>query len=187
MPCPFAERRGTIVICRVIGRTVNPMVMPCLGRTYDKCRHYREAVTRRREAELVMIWPFPSRRAREREEKKEERLLTRWSREESEKLADPVYRFNIVTRAPVVLVRVISATSVEEVARAISSVPEWAEKCFVASLRSGEKTAYAKFCKGILVATAIEDEAVEPSDVDEFLGSSSKLGLKIRVTLYRSD
>lgn len=171
MVCPLGERRGTVVFCKAINKKVNPMVMPCLGRAYEKCKYYREALTRRIE----------------REEKEEALLPTQWSREESEKLADPINRLDIVARAPVVLVRITSVSSIEDVVKTVSSAPEWVEKCFVVSLRSGEKTAYVKFCKGVLIATAIEDEAVEPSDVDEFLESSSKLGLKVRITLYRSE
>ena len=43
MPCPYAERRGALVYCKVSGKTVNPIAYPCLGTKYDACPYYRQA------------------------------------------------------------------------------------------------------------------------------------------------
>lgn len=47
MPCPYAERRGTLVICRVRGTPVNPLAYPCLGEKYHACPIYREAQSKK--------------------------------------------------------------------------------------------------------------------------------------------
>ena len=41
MPCPYAERKGPAVYCRLIGKKVNPLAFPCLTDKYEKCRYYR--------------------------------------------------------------------------------------------------------------------------------------------------
>ncbi len=40
MPCPYAERRGALVLCKVTGKTVNPIAYPCLGTKYHACPYY---------------------------------------------------------------------------------------------------------------------------------------------------
>jgi len=42
MICPFAERRGAIVYCRVLRKRVNPLAYPCLSKKYEKCKIYQE-------------------------------------------------------------------------------------------------------------------------------------------------
>lgn len=43
MVCPYAERKGPIVICGVTGKKVNPLAYPCLTDKYEKCKYYRQA------------------------------------------------------------------------------------------------------------------------------------------------
>ena len=43
MACPYAEKKGPIVICKVIGKKVNPLAFPCLTNKYQKCKYYKEA------------------------------------------------------------------------------------------------------------------------------------------------
>lgn len=42
--CPHAEPVGVAVKCRVQGKVVNPLRMPCRAR-YEQCRYYVEAVS----------------------------------------------------------------------------------------------------------------------------------------------
>jgi len=44
MPCPYAERRGSLVFCKILGKPVNPLVYPCLSNKYKSCKHYKEPV-----------------------------------------------------------------------------------------------------------------------------------------------
>ncbi len=43
MPCPYAERKGTLVVCKVRGTPVNPLAYPCLGEKYANCPIYAKA------------------------------------------------------------------------------------------------------------------------------------------------
>lgn len=40
MPCPYAERKGTLVVCKIRGAPVNPLAYPCLGEKYPNCPIY---------------------------------------------------------------------------------------------------------------------------------------------------
>ena len=42
MACPYAEKRGGAVYCKLIGRKVNPLAYPCLSNKYEKCKIYRK-------------------------------------------------------------------------------------------------------------------------------------------------
>lgn len=43
MVCPYAERKGPIVICGVTGSKVNPIAFPCLTDRYQRCKYYKRA------------------------------------------------------------------------------------------------------------------------------------------------
>lgn len=43
MPCPYAERKGTLVVCKVRGAPVNPLAYPCLGEKYPNCPIFARA------------------------------------------------------------------------------------------------------------------------------------------------
>ncbi|MCE4619628.1 MAG: hypothetical protein F7C33_01245 [Desulfurococcales archaeon] len=43
MPCPYAEKKGPIVYCKLTGKKVNPLAFPCLTNKYTKCKYYRKA------------------------------------------------------------------------------------------------------------------------------------------------
>ena len=67
MPCPYAERRGALVLCKVKGKTVNPIAYPCLGTKYEACPYYRQAQQakpREEKAEKPGPRPSPPREAR---------------------------------------------------------------------------------------------------------------------------
>lgn len=42
MPCPYAERKGALVYCRLAKKKVNPLAYPCLGNKYKKCKIYKK-------------------------------------------------------------------------------------------------------------------------------------------------
>jgi len=43
LACPYAERKGPIVVCQVIGKKVNPISYPCLTDRYQRCKFYKKA------------------------------------------------------------------------------------------------------------------------------------------------
>jgi len=43
LACPYAERKGPIVICQLTGKKVNPISYPCLTDRYQRCKFYKEA------------------------------------------------------------------------------------------------------------------------------------------------
>ena len=47
MPCPYAEKRGAVVFCTLIGKKVNPLTHPCLSKKYTKCRYYQQYAERK--------------------------------------------------------------------------------------------------------------------------------------------
>ncbi len=64
MPCPYAERKGPAVYCRLIGRKVNPLAFPCLTDKYEKCRYYRRhAAEAKREEKPSAAQAAPRREA----------------------------------------------------------------------------------------------------------------------------
>ncbi len=42
MVCPFAEKKGAAVYCKILGKRVNPLAYPCLSKKYEKCKIYQE-------------------------------------------------------------------------------------------------------------------------------------------------
>jgi len=40
--CPYGEKKGFAVYCKVLRKKVSPLKYPCMG-DYTKCPHYREA------------------------------------------------------------------------------------------------------------------------------------------------
>ncbi|MEB3788327.1 MAG: hypothetical protein GSR72_00345 [Desulfurococcales archaeon] len=42
MACPYAERQGAAVYCKVLRKRVNPLAYPCLSKKYEKCKVYQE-------------------------------------------------------------------------------------------------------------------------------------------------
>ncbi len=52
MPCPYAEKKGPIVICKVTGKKVNPLAFPCLTNRYTRCKYYREAESKKAKPEV---------------------------------------------------------------------------------------------------------------------------------------
>ncbi len=44
MPCPYAQRKGPVVICQVTKKKVNPLAAPCLTNRYIRCKFYVQAV-----------------------------------------------------------------------------------------------------------------------------------------------
>ena len=51
MPCPYAEKKGPIVICKVLGKKVNPLAHPCLTNRYTKCKYYKKAIEKEKKLE----------------------------------------------------------------------------------------------------------------------------------------
>ena len=41
--CPYGEKKGFAVYCKVLRKKVSPLKYPCMA-DYTKCPHYREAV-----------------------------------------------------------------------------------------------------------------------------------------------
>ncbi|MEB3846835.1 MAG: hypothetical protein GSR74_02530 [Desulfurococcales archaeon] len=48
MPCPYAEKKGPIVYCKLTGKKVNPLAFPCLTNKYTRCKYYRKASEEKR-------------------------------------------------------------------------------------------------------------------------------------------
>ncbi len=44
MPCPFAERKGALVYCKLAKKKVNPLAYPCLGNKYVRCKIYKKYI-----------------------------------------------------------------------------------------------------------------------------------------------
>jgi len=42
LPCPYAEKKGPVVYCKLIGKKVNPLAFPCLTNRYERCKYYRQ-------------------------------------------------------------------------------------------------------------------------------------------------
>ena len=51
MPCPYAEKKGPIVYCKLTGKKVNPLAFPCLTNKYTRCKYYRKAGEVKRDEE----------------------------------------------------------------------------------------------------------------------------------------
>ncbi|UXD22875.1 hypothetical protein IPA_09135 [Ignicoccus pacificus DSM 13166] len=40
--CPYGEKKGFAVYCKILRKKVSPLKYPCMG-NYEHCPHYREA------------------------------------------------------------------------------------------------------------------------------------------------
>ncbi len=49
MTCPYAERKGFIVYCKLTGRYVNPLTRPCISGDYTKCPEYQSKLAEKGE------------------------------------------------------------------------------------------------------------------------------------------
>ncbi len=90
MVCPYAERRGFIVYCKLIGRHVNPLTRPCISGDYTKCPDYRQAMTQRTTARQEV-------KSVGREEVAGIEL--RYTDEASAKLSDPIHLAVLIARS----------------------------------------------------------------------------------------
>ncbi|MEB3764612.1 MAG: hypothetical protein GSR77_00370 [Desulfurococcales archaeon] len=51
MACPYAERQGAAVYCKLLKKRVNPLAYPCLSKKYEKCKVYQERGKQAQETE----------------------------------------------------------------------------------------------------------------------------------------
>ena len=47
--CPYGEKKGFAVYCKILRKKVSPLKYPCMG-NYEHCPHYREALKTGEEA-----------------------------------------------------------------------------------------------------------------------------------------
>ncbi|NPA85587.1 MAG: hypothetical protein GXO07_06260 [Crenarchaeota archaeon] len=48
--CPYGEKKGFAVFCRLLGQKVSPLKYPCTSDHYEKCPVYQERAEKREEA-----------------------------------------------------------------------------------------------------------------------------------------
>ncbi|AEM38161.1 hypothetical protein Pyrfu_0289 [Pyrolobus fumarii 1A] len=91
MKCPYAERKGFIVHCKLTGKHVNPFTRPCISGNYTKCPEYREYMSKKREEAKVDIQHVEVQAIKDIHPTFEERV--------SAKLTDPIYLAVLIARS----------------------------------------------------------------------------------------
>ncbi len=90
MVCPYAERRGFIVYCKLLRKHVNPLTRPCISGDYTRCPDYRRAVT---ESERHAIT------VKSVEHREVEGVGVSYIDEASAKLSDPIHLAVLIARS----------------------------------------------------------------------------------------
>ena len=193
--CPYGEPRGAAVYCRVAGRVVNTFVFPCRSPRYTTCRFYREAEERKEREEAgeaprpaptsgpgaaaggAQAGAPPSQAAEPRPQDEARAAgqaggvaVEGWSREESERLADPLEQARILVEGVPAAGGRARVSGLQDLVRRIAERTGLSpDKCYVAVLSAGGRDVYVKICGGKLVASASREGPVEPGRLDEEL------------------
>ncbi len=93
MTCPYAERKGFIVYCRLTGKHVNPLTRPCLSGDYTRCPDYREYLARKGAA------PTPEAREARAAPIQQQPPRIEFRDEYSAKLLDPIHLAVLIARS----------------------------------------------------------------------------------------
>ncbi len=84
MTCPYAERRGFIVYCKLTKRFVNPLTRPCISGDYTRCPEYQKALSTKGEQAKPV---------------EEQRVTLTFNDEVSARLTDPIYLAVLIARS----------------------------------------------------------------------------------------
>ena len=84
MTCPYAERRGFIVYCKLTKRYVNPLTRPCISGDYTKCPEYQSALASKGEQAKSI---------------EEQPVELKFNDEMSARLTDPIYLAVLIARS----------------------------------------------------------------------------------------
>lgn len=165
--CPYGEPRGAAVYCKALGRTVNPLILPCRSPNYPRCRFYAEAEKKRREAAQPT-----ERRALAR--------TVRWDEAESRRLADPLVTARLLTNSSLEASGRLVASSLDELISKLKALAP-SRGCFlVVGVSGGGEVFYMKACEGMIVAAASQARGpLGPEQLDSIVREVGGLSVAV--------
>ncbi len=175
MTCPYGERRGRVVFCKIQQKNVNTLVFPCLTKRFEKCKIYSKAIEKQVTAKVVAeATPANSGSAIP------EQLRLEWSEERSRRLVDPATIARIVINAPSVKRLRMEYDNFHDLREKISKkIESWNEKCYIIKVDVMSDSFYMEFCKGVLIASSRMGSVVAPAELEKLFEKGGFASLTI--------
>ncbi len=157
--CPYGEARGSLVYCRVVGRTVNPLVMPCTSRRYERCRYYPKGEASRE-----------ARRAEEQATGARGQGEVVIDPRESRRLLDPLETAKYLVAGRVARAVKLDFSGLDAVASIAAEVTGGdPDTCVLVVIDVGEEY-LAKVCGSRVVGLASRSSVASPEELNGYVG-----------------